>query len=121
MGISASASMAMLWALIKSAFGFAGKTAAKVVVVGLDGSGKTTILNHLKPDSVSREQAAIETIETAFLVWRRYPLLKMLKWANGIVLDANNARRFRHMRWHQPWGSVWSNLKPILSSFRHTI
>jgi ABC-type taurine transport system ATPase subunit len=45
--------MAALWELFKSVFGLAGKSSAKVVLVGLDGSGKTTILNHLKPGSVS--------------------------------------------------------------------
>jgi len=44
--------MAALWAMLKAAFGIKGKQSAKVVVVGLDGSGKTTILNHLKPGTV---------------------------------------------------------------------
>ena len=41
------------------ALGFGKKAAAKIVVVGLDNSGKTTILNHLKTDKTKTESTDI--------------------------------------------------------------
>jgi len=41
------------------ALGFGKKPAAKIVVVGLDNSGKTTILNHLKTDKTKTESSDI--------------------------------------------------------------
>jgi GTPase SAR1 family protein len=37
--------------IIAKAFGFS-KKEAKVLVIGLDNSGKTTLINHMKPDKV---------------------------------------------------------------------
>ena len=41
-----------LFSLIANAFGFS-KREAKILVIGLDNSGKTTLINHLKPKKVN--------------------------------------------------------------------
>ena len=47
------------WVIEIRALGFGKKPAAKIVVVGLDNSGKTTILNHLKTDKTKTESSDI--------------------------------------------------------------
>ncbi len=41
-----------LFEMISSAFGI-GRREARILVIGLDNSGKTTLINHLKPKKVS--------------------------------------------------------------------
>ena len=40
-----------MFAMIAAAFGFS-KREAKILIVGLDNSGKTTLIQHLKPNKV---------------------------------------------------------------------
>jgi ADP-ribosylation factor-like protein 6 len=47
-----------LFDLIAGVFGL-GKKEAKILVVGLDNSGKSTLINHLKPKSVSLMQRTL--------------------------------------------------------------
>jgi ADP-ribosylation factor-like protein 6 len=44
-----------LFQMIADAFGFSRKE-AKILVIGLDNSGKTTLINHLKPKKVNIEE-----------------------------------------------------------------
>jgi ADP-ribosylation factor-like protein 6 len=41
-----------LFEMIASVFGYS-KREARIIVIGLDNSGKTTLINHLKPKKVS--------------------------------------------------------------------
>ena len=68
------------------ALGFGKKPAAKIVVVGLDNSGKTTILNHLKTDKTKTESSDI------------VPTGKNLNYSNslffgGMTFRDNNIRK----------------------------
>ncbi|CAE7246294.1 arl6 [Symbiodinium sp. KB8] len=65
--------------MIRAAFGLGSKQSATVVVVGLDGSGKTTILNQLKPGSVSYEVAptvglSVEEFETDSIKFQAFDM-----------------------------------------------
>ncbi len=47
-----------LWKKLSLALGMSSKREAKVLVVGLDNSGKSTIINHLKPKKVRACEAS---------------------------------------------------------------
>ncbi|MBX9694014.1 MAG: hypothetical protein K2Z81_16635 [Cyanobacteria bacterium] len=48
-----------LFDMLSSAFGV-GRREARILVVGLDNSGKTTLINHLKPKKVRRKWINID-------------------------------------------------------------
>ena len=71
-----------LWIMKIRALGFGKKPAAKIVVVGLDNSGKTTILNHLKTDKTKTESSDI--VPTGKNLFRTVSFSET--WLFGIII-----------------------------------
>ncbi len=57
-----------LFEMISSAFGI-GRREARILVIGLDNSGKTTLINHLKPKKVSLAETERNIENVSYIIF----------------------------------------------------
>jgi len=94
-----------LFSLIARAFGF-GRGEARVLVIGLDNSGKTTLIHHLKSDSRDRDGSSpLEVTPTVGFQVEEF----RKKNINFTVYDMSGQGRYRNL-----WEHYYSDCQAII-------